>query len=65
MKFDVKAALERSYRRHYEEVIASEGRTGPAWEELTDEQRATIRTEIDRYRKEMQDFGASLRGEKP
>lgn len=51
------------YKRHYEDALYFAKREGPAWEDLTHEEREKVRDECIRYQQEASDFGKTL-GEK-
>lgn len=53
-------SVEDNHRRQYYAALGLAGYEGPAWEELTDEQRQNIREENDRYTKDINDLGRSL-----
>ncbi len=58
----VRASAEKSHKRRYDDVRALGNRADlPTWEDLTPEQRTNIRAENQRYRQEMEAFGAELR----
>jgi hypothetical protein len=57
----IRASSEYHHKSRYEWALEFYDKTGPAWEELTEEQRVNIREENDRYAREMQEFGESLR----
>lgn len=65
LKQHIVQATEAAHRREYESALALSGRQGPAWDDLTEEQRAAIREENRRYQREMQAFGESLRQRRP
>ena len=54
-------SLEKHHESQYLAALEFSGVKGPAWTELTDEQRERIREENRRYDREMQAFGESLR----
>lgn len=56
-------AAEREYKRNYEATLSWLGETGPAWEDMTEDQRSNIRAEIDRHAQEMHEFGKTLAGD--
>jgi predicted Fe-S protein YdhL (DUF1289 family) len=58
----VRDSVERHHEQRYLAALAFYDRTGPAWEDLTEEQRENVREENRRYDREMQAFGESLRG---
>jgi hypothetical protein len=49
------------HKREYYSALAMYEKTGPKWEELTEEQRETIREENRRYWGEMNQLGEMLR----
>lgn len=57
----IRESLERHHERQYLGALELLNRTGPAWADLTEEQRENIREENRRYAREMQAFGESLR----
>lgn len=62
----VAEGIELGHKRDYEAALWSAGREGPAWEELTEEQRVRIRQINIENRREMQAFGEAIsRGETP
>lgn len=49
------------YRRRYEDIRKTyPDANAPAWEDLTEEQKTGVRTEVDRYAKHMQKFGEDI-----
>lgn len=59
----IKESIERHHKQRYMDALEFHGTVGPAWEDLTDEQRENIRQENRRYDREMQEFGESLRSQ--
>ena len=57
----IRDAVESAHERRYLNALAIFNRTGPAWTDLTEEQRERVREENQRYDHEMQEFGESLR----
>jgi hypothetical protein len=56
----VREGIEKGHKRDYEAALWLAEKDGPAWEDLTDEQRAAIRQINIEARREMQAFGESL-----
>ncbi|MBY3433555.1 hypothetical protein HFN89_05280 [Rhizobium laguerreae] len=56
----VKEGIEKAHKRDYEAALDWAGEDGPAWEDLTDEQRARIRQANIEHRQAMHAFGKSL-----
>ena len=60
----VHCSVEDNHKREYYGALEFANAEGPAWEDLTDQQRANIREINDERAREMQEFGQSLaRGE--
>lgn len=57
----IRNSVERHHEQQYLAALGFYGKTGPAWADLTEEQRERIRQENHRYAQEMQAFGESLR----
>jgi hypothetical protein len=57
----IRDSVERHHEQRYLAALEFYDRTGPAWADLTEEQRERIREENQRYDREMQAFGESLR----
>lgn len=62
----VLAAGERAHQREYEGALALAGREGPAWADLSEEKRASIRAINREHQQEMDELGQAIsRGEVP
>ena len=57
----IREAVESDHERRYLNALAIFDRTGPAWADLTEEQRERVREVNQCYDQEMQAFGESLR----
>ncbi|KAA5604378.1 hypothetical protein F1188_16080 [Roseospira marina] len=57
----VAQAVEDDHKERYEEALVSAGRSGSAWEDLTDDQRERIRQINVQHVLRMREFGESLR----
>lgn len=56
----IRDSIEQNHKKKYQWALWITDRTGPTWEELTEEQRDHIRKINDQYEHEMQEFGESL-----
>ncbi len=57
----IRESAERRHKERYQWALEYFNTTGPAWEDLTEEQRERIRETNRQYDREMQAFGESLR----
>lgn len=56
----VRAGIEKGHERQYLEALAFAGVEGPAWADLTEEQRENVRQANRENAQELADFGHSL-----
>lgn len=56
----VKESIEDGHRRKYYDALEFMQVSGPDWEDLTEEQRVTIRQKNDEYAREMHEFGKAI-----
>lgn len=56
----VAEGIEKGHKRDYEAALWLAEKDGPAWEDLTEEQRANIRKINIEHRQEMHAFGQSI-----
>jgi hypothetical protein len=56
----IRQGREMAHRREYETALATMGRTGSDWSELSEAERARIMAENHRYWAEVAEFGRSL-----
>jgi hypothetical protein len=61
IKQAVKVGKDLGHRREYENALAVAGRTGPDWNDLTEEQRERIREHNREFWKDMHDLGEEIR----
>lgn len=57
----VAESAEAHHRREYEGALAFVRRTGPDWDDLTDEQRERIRKANHEHARDMQELGEAIR----
>lgn len=56
----IKESINQSHKREYEWALELTGASGPAWEDLTQEQRDNVGKQVRAYNQEMREFGKSL-----
>lgn len=57
----IRDSIEERHKEMYQLALRIADRTGPSWEELTEERRDIIRKANDRYESQLHEFGKSLR----